>query len=263
MLGLAASDLRLDPAAAQLAPVLVVVVAAVGRHTARPAFAADQPCRARAGSARRAGVAKGKKAPARFWLEPFTWTGCGRCAQLGCGSGRKLPITRLCERQRGDYLRRGDVREAGTVLTARTLLPPTRLRAGQAFKSSPAPARLKALSPEQLLARLTAIEAVAYFKNRSRREPRAEYNSAMKEPTGERRNVAILIADVADSTAIGERLGPERSKFLRAVRGRRRPPRALLWLDTENLPHRCAGALVRDVEGAVCQRSSSTGPPCS
>jgi len=32
----------------------------------------------------------------------------------------------------------------------------------------------------------------------------------MKEPTGERRNVAILIADVADSTAIGERLGPER-----------------------------------------------------
>jgi len=36
----------------------------------------------------------------------------------------------------------------------------------------------------------------------------------MEEPAGERRNVAILIADVADSTAIGERLGPERSKFL-------------------------------------------------
>ena len=36
----------------------------------------------------------------------------------------------------------------------------------------------------------------------------------MEEPSAERRNVAILIADVADSTAIGERLGPERSKFL-------------------------------------------------
>jgi ABC-type transport system substrate-binding protein/class 3 adenylate cyclase len=36
----------------------------------------------------------------------------------------------------------------------------------------------------------------------------------MEEPAGERRNVAILIADVADSTVIGERLGPERSKFL-------------------------------------------------
>jgi ABC-type transport system substrate-binding protein/class 3 adenylate cyclase len=40
------------------------------------------------------------------------------------------------------------------------------------------------------------------------------YNSAMEETAGERRNVAILIADVADSTVIGERLGPERSKFL-------------------------------------------------
>ena len=36
----------------------------------------------------------------------------------------------------------------------------------------------------------------------------------MEGPAGERRNVAILIADVADSTVIGERLGPERSKFL-------------------------------------------------
>jgi len=36
----------------------------------------------------------------------------------------------------------------------------------------------------------------------------------MEEPAGERRNVAILIADVADSTVIGKRLGPERSKFL-------------------------------------------------
>ncbi|MEK6275755.1 MAG: ABC transporter substrate-binding protein [Actinomycetota bacterium] len=36
----------------------------------------------------------------------------------------------------------------------------------------------------------------------------------MEEPAGERRNVAVLIADIADSTAIGERLGPERSKFL-------------------------------------------------
>jgi ABC-type transport system substrate-binding protein/class 3 adenylate cyclase len=33
-------------------------------------------------------------------------------------------------------------------------------------------------------------------------------------PEGERRNVAALVADVADSTAIGERIGPERSKFL-------------------------------------------------
>src|SRR5919205_167668 len=31
---------------------------------------------------------------------------------------------------------------------------------------------------------------------------------------GERRVVAVLMADVAGSTAIGERLGPERSKFL-------------------------------------------------
>ena len=36
----------------------------------------------------------------------------------------------------------------------------------------------------------------------------------MDEPAGERRNVAILIADVADSTVMAERLGPERSKFL-------------------------------------------------
>src|SRR5581483_9689227 len=31
---------------------------------------------------------------------------------------------------------------------------------------------------------------------------------------GERRVVAVLMADIAGSTAIGERLGPERSKFL-------------------------------------------------
>ena len=31
---------------------------------------------------------------------------------------------------------------------------------------------------------------------------------------GERRVVAVLMADVAGSTAIGEQLGPERSKFL-------------------------------------------------
>jgi len=36
----------------------------------------------------------------------------------------------------------------------------------------------------------------------------------MEKPADERRNVAVLIADVADSTTIGERLGPERSKFL-------------------------------------------------
>jgi class 3 adenylate cyclase/tetratricopeptide (TPR) repeat protein len=37
---------------------------------------------------------------------------------------------------------------------------------------------------------------------------------AVETASGERRNVAVLVADVADSTAIGERLGPERSKFL-------------------------------------------------
>jgi ABC-type transport system substrate-binding protein/class 3 adenylate cyclase len=36
----------------------------------------------------------------------------------------------------------------------------------------------------------------------------------MSVPGGERRVVSVLLADVADSTAIGERLGPERSKFL-------------------------------------------------
>src|SRR5438067_8794399 len=36
----------------------------------------------------------------------------------------------------------------------------------------------------------------------------------MAGPEGERRIVSVLLADVADSTTIGERLGPERSKFL-------------------------------------------------
>ncbi len=36
----------------------------------------------------------------------------------------------------------------------------------------------------------------------------------MAVPVGERRIVSVLLADIADSTAIGERLGPERSKFL-------------------------------------------------
>src|SRR5919197_2101447 len=36
----------------------------------------------------------------------------------------------------------------------------------------------------------------------------------MSEPAGERRIVTVLMADVAESTAIGEQLGPERSKFL-------------------------------------------------
>ena len=36
----------------------------------------------------------------------------------------------------------------------------------------------------------------------------------MTRPAGERRIVSVLLADIADSTAIGERLGPERSKFL-------------------------------------------------
>ena len=39
-------------------------------------------------------------------------------------------------------------------------------------------------------------------------------NRHMAVPTGERRIVSVLLADIADSTAIGERLGPERSKFL-------------------------------------------------
>src|SRR4051794_22644008 len=36
----------------------------------------------------------------------------------------------------------------------------------------------------------------------------------MSVAVGERRIVSVLIADVADSTPIGEKLGPERSKFL-------------------------------------------------
>ena len=36
----------------------------------------------------------------------------------------------------------------------------------------------------------------------------------MAVATGERRIVSVLVADVAGSTAIGEKLGPERSKFL-------------------------------------------------
>src|SRR5919199_2958379 len=36
----------------------------------------------------------------------------------------------------------------------------------------------------------------------------------MAVASGERRIVSVLVADVAGSTAIGERLGPERSKFL-------------------------------------------------
>jgi len=36
----------------------------------------------------------------------------------------------------------------------------------------------------------------------------------MAASAGERRIVSVLLADIADSTAIGEQLGPERSKFL-------------------------------------------------
>src|SRR5919206_1888198 len=36
----------------------------------------------------------------------------------------------------------------------------------------------------------------------------------MTAPAGERRIVAALFADVADSTTIAEQLGPDRSKFL-------------------------------------------------
>jgi len=41
MLGPAAGDLRCDPAPAELAPVLVVVVATVGEHTLRPSARAS------------------------------------------------------------------------------------------------------------------------------------------------------------------------------------------------------------------------------
>src|SRR5437867_8899702 len=40
------------------------------------------------------------------------------------------------------------------------------------------------------------------------------YNLRMSVLVGERRVVSVLVADVAGSTAISERLGPERSKFL-------------------------------------------------
>ena len=43
--------------------------------------------------------------------------------------------------------------------------------------------------------------------------PTESKRTRMESPTGERRIVAVLIADVVDSTVIGERLGPERSKF--------------------------------------------------
>jgi ABC-type transport system substrate-binding protein/class 3 adenylate cyclase len=39
-------------------------------------------------------------------------------------------------------------------------------------------------------------------------------NPAVSASTGERRVVSVLLADIAGSTAIGEQLGPERSKFL-------------------------------------------------
>lgn len=42
----------------------------------------------------------------------------------------------------------------------------------------------------------------------------AAHNRGMAAPTGERRIVSVLLADIADSTAIAEQLGPERSKFL-------------------------------------------------
>ena len=46
------------------------------------------------------------------------------------------------------------------------------------------------------------------------RQPSHRYNSGMAVATGERRIVSVLVADVVGSTAIGEKLGPERSKFL-------------------------------------------------
>src|SRR5439155_26727742 len=44
--------------------------------------------------------------------------------------------------------------------------------------------------------------------------PRQAYNSRMSMTAGERRIVSVLVADIAGSTPIAEKLGPERSKFL-------------------------------------------------
>ena len=43
--------------------------------------------------------------------------------------------------------------------------------------------------------------------------PTEDEHARTVNPAGDRRIVAVLIADVVDSTVIGERLGPERSKF--------------------------------------------------
>lgn len=51
VLGLAASDLRADVAGAELAPVLVVVVAAVGCDVVGPPARTTDPCRAPAAHA--------------------------------------------------------------------------------------------------------------------------------------------------------------------------------------------------------------------
>jgi len=48
----------------------------------------------------------------------------------------------------------------------------------------------------------------------ARRSAVRQYRVVRDPPHGERRLVSVLVTDVVDSTAIGERLGPERSKFL-------------------------------------------------
>src|SRR5439155_15667949 len=47
----------------------------------------------------------------------------------------------------------------------------------------------------------------------SRRVPSSPDNRGVSASPGERRVVSVLLADIAGSTAIGEQLGPERSKF--------------------------------------------------
>jgi ABC-type transport system substrate-binding protein/class 3 adenylate cyclase len=54
----------------------------------------------------------------------------------------------------------------------------------------------------------------AYPRAASHRGPRDGYNTFMAVASGERRIVTVLVADVGGSTAIGEALGPERTKLL-------------------------------------------------
>src|ERR687891_2013041 len=55
---------------------------------------------------------------------------------------------------------------------------------------------------------------IAVLPRRPAAKPARGYNSDMAVAAGERRIVSVLVADVVGSTAIGQALGPERSKFL-------------------------------------------------